>query len=139
VFREIKNIKGLRGIRVYETNWMISGSGICLPGLGIFIHSDIRDQSKERIIQHEYGHFLDYQHGLENDQKVFLGSKLLGFYLLIGIPSLFNLIPMLNRIPLFEGEHRYFWTETRANRLAKEYFGAKIAENFDRYFPSQLP
>lgn len=122
---------------MYQTPWMLRGSGICLPGIGIFIHSSIPEKAKLGIIQHEYGHFLDYKFGSNADQKRLLGSRLLGFYLLIGIPSLLNLVPILNRIPAFSGPHRTFWTEIRANKLAKAHFGEKLAEDFHRYFPSQ--
>lgn len=90
-----------------------------------------------QIIQHEYGHFLDFKYGLNGDRKKFLGSYHLGFYFLLGIPSLFNLIPFINRIPRFKGDHRTFWTELRANSLAKAYFGEFLAEGFERNFPSK--
>jgi hypothetical protein len=136
--QEIKNIPKLNGIRVFQTTWIRSGSGICLPVIGIFIHSKIPERTKKRIIQHEYGHFLDYKFGLDGDRKKLLGSALLGFYFLIGIPSLFNLIPVINQIPAFAGRHQFYWTELRANRLAKAHFGDLIAEDFDRYFPTPL-
>lgn len=136
--QEIKNITKLNGIRVFETTWILQGTGICLPGIGIFIHSKIPENSKKRIIQHEYGHFLDYKFGLDGDRKKLFGSAFLGFYFLIGIPSLFNLMPFINQIPAFAGRHQCYWTELRANRLAKAHFGDLIAEDFDRYFPTQL-
>lgn len=135
--QEIKNIERLNGIRVYETSWMMDGSGICLPGIGIFIHTDIPIKSKAAIIQHEFGHYLDYKFGLNGDRKKFLGSYLLGFYILIGIPSLLNLIPLINHLPTFRGSHQTFWTEIRANQLSKAHFGELLAEGFDRRFPSK--
>lgn len=66
-----------------------------------------------------------------------MGSRILGFYFLIGIPSLFNLIPVINRIPNFKGDHRTFWTELRANQLAKAHFGEFLSEGFERSFPSK--
>ena len=125
----------LEGIRVFQTRWIKSGSGICLPGIGIFIHSDIPENGKKRIVQHEFGHFLDYKFGLDGDRKKLLGSFLLGFYFLIGLPSLLNLIGGINRFPIFSGDHRIFWTEIRANRLAKAHFGNNLAVDFDRFFP----
>ncbi len=137
MIKEIKNISKLSGIRVYQTSWILAGSGICLPGIGIFISSEIPESAKQQIIQHEFGHFLDYRYGVDGDQKRLFGSRLLGFYLLIGIPSLFNLIPFINRLPIFKGDHRAFWTEIRANQLAKAHFGEMLAKGFDRRFPSE--
>lgn len=136
MLQEIKNIEKLDGIRVFRTSFIKNGSGICLPGIGIFIHSEIPDSDRMQIIQHEYGHFLDYQFGVNEDLKKLFNSRFLGFYILIGIPSVFNLIPILNRIPYFSGPHRTFWTEIRANRLAKAHFGDSIAKGFDRNFPT---
>lgn len=132
---EIKNIQSVKGIKVYHTTWILNGSGICLPGIGIFIHSTIPENTKISIIQHEYGHFLDYRYGMNGDRKKVLGSYLLGFYLLIGIPSLLNLIPLIRQLPIFSGPHKTFWTELRANRLAKAHFGDFLAKGFERNFP----
>lgn len=127
----------MKGIRVYQTSWMLAGSGICLPGIGIFIHSSGSEKTRLQLIQHEYGHFLDFKYGLNGDRKKLLGSHHLGFYFLVGIPSLFNLIPLINRIGRFQGDHRTFWTELRANSLAKAHFGEFLAEGFERNFPSK--
>lgn len=135
VIKPLRNIENLEGIRVYQTRWIKSGSGICLPGIGIFIHSGIPDNAKLRIIQHEFGHYLDYRFGVDGDRKMFIGSYFLGFYVKIGIPSILNLVAGINRIPAFSGEHRKFWTEIRANRLAKAHFGESLAEDFSRFFP----
>ena len=135
--RRLENPPRVQGISVYQTSWILRGSAICLPGIGIFLSESIPDSSQKSIIQHEYGHFLDYQNGVEGDRKKFLGSYLLGFYLKIGIPSIFNLTPILQRIPIFEGEHRTFWTEIRANKLASIHFGDLLAEGFETRFPTQ--
>ena len=56
-----------------------------------------------QICQHEYGHTADSQ-------------RFGWFYLLIvGLPSLMS--------ALGKGDHNSFWTEIRANRHAKVYFG----------------
>lgn len=136
MIREIKNNSRVVGIRVFETSWMLRGSGICLPGIGIFIHSSYPSTMKTQLIQHEYGHFLDFSEGFEGDHKRLFGSRLLGFYFLIGIPSLLNLVPVINRLSGLSGPHRIFWTELRANRLAKAHFGEFLADGFERNFPS---
>jgi len=136
LIRKIKDIENLHGIGVFQTSLIWPGSGICLPAIGIFIHDSIPESARMRIIQHEYGHYLDYKFGDGRDQKRFLGSRLLGFYFKIGLPSILNLARGLNRIPAFAGPHHTFWTETRANRLAKNHFGDTLAEDFDRFFPT---
>ncbi len=125
----------IRGIRVFETRMLLSGTAICLPGIGIFVHAGLSSQAKERVIQHEFGHYLDFQQGYLGNRKKLLGSYLLGFYVLIGLPSLLNLTPGFRLLSPFKGDHRRFWTELRANRLAKDFFGKELAPNFERYFP----
>lgn len=40
---------------------MAEGTGVTLPGIGIFIHSSVKGRNRESMLQHEYGHFLDYK------------------------------------------------------------------------------
>ncbi len=56
-----------------------------------------------QICMHEFGHTVD--------------SRRFGwlYLLIIGLPSLLNAVG--------KGDHNVFWTETRANRHAKRYFG----------------
>ncbi len=131
----IQGIEKLEGIRAFRTRLIARGSGICLPGIGIFIHLDIPPTAQKRILQHEYGHYLDYKYGVNGDRKRFLGSYLLGFYVKVGLPSLFNLVPGLNKLAPFAGPHGGYWTELRANQLAARHFGSLLASDFKRYFP----
>ncbi|RIW12780.1 hypothetical protein D0X99_18485 [Algoriphagus lacus] len=108
----------VKGIGIYRTSFIWPGSGICLPGIGIFIHKAVTGVHYDRMVQHEFGHFLDYLSGYGGDRKKLLGSYLLGFYLLIGLPSLLNLTPVFRLLSAFRGDHRTFWTELRANSLA---------------------
>ena len=135
LIKKIDDIEKLEGIGVFRTRLMLPGSGICLPGIGIFIHSDIPHKASKRIIQHEFGHYLDYRYGVDGDRKRLLGSHLLGFYGKIGLPSLLNLVWGINRIPAFAGDHRTFWAELRANRLASAHFGETLASDFAAFFP----
>ncbi|TDQ19519.1 hypothetical protein DFQ04_1342 [Algoriphagus boseongensis] len=137
MLKRIPNPSKVKGIKVVESFVLAKGSAICLPGFGILISSSIPESIRLEIIQHEYGHYLDYLFGIEGDRKKFLGSAFLGFYLKIGLPSLLNLIPGFNRLPWFKGSHRVFWTEIRANRLAHTYFQNDLAEGFSRRFPTQ--
>ena len=136
-FQRIPNPAKVDGIRIFRTPFLVKGSAICLPGIGIFLSSAIPEFAHVPIIQHEYGHFLDYQKGCEGDHKRFLGSKFLGFYLKIGMPSLLNLTPGFKNLRWFRGDHRVFWTEIRANRLAVAHFENYLAEGFTRRFPIQ--
>lgn len=138
IFQPIPNPPLVQGIRIFRSPWVVRGSAICLPGLGIFLSKTLPQSSDKAIIQHEYGHYLDYLRGFEGDQKRFLGSRLLGFYLKIGLPSLLNLTPGLRHLPWFKGNHRLFWTELRANHLASAHFGKELAEGFERRFPSKV-
>ena len=135
-FQRILSPAKVEGIRVFRSPFLVKGSAICLPGLGIFLSSSIPETVQIPIIQHEYGHFLDYQNGCEGDHKKFLGSRFLGFYLKIGLPSLLNLTPGFKNLRWFQGDHRTFWTEIRANRLAASHFGNYLAEGFTQRFPT---
>lgn len=125
-----ESLRAVGGIKVYRTRWIPKGSGICLPGLGIYIHQELKDDSLEQLIQHEYGHYLDYKFGFRGDRKKFLGSYRLGFYMKIGLPSVLNLTPGFRSLSAFKGDHRRFWTEIRANVLASEFFGKSLARNY---------
>lgn len=127
----------LPGIKVYRTRFIRKGSGVCLPGIGIFIHKEVKGEHFRRLVQHEYGHYLDFKNGLEGKRITLLGSAFLGFYLLIGLSSILNLTPGFRLLPAFSGDHRTFWTELRANRLARDFFGKELASDFERYFPVQ--
>ncbi|GMQ29641.1 hypothetical protein [Algoriphagus confluentis] len=136
--QRIPNPPLVHGIRIFRSSWLAKGAAICLPGLGVFLSKTIPLFAEKPIIQHEYGHYLDYLRGCEGDHKRFLGSRILGFYLKIGLPSLFNLTPGLRHLPWFRGDHRLFWTEIRANRLASAHFGKELAEGFEKRFPSKV-
>jgi hypothetical protein len=127
----------LPGISVFKTAFIRSGSGICLPGIGIFIHTKVEGEDFDRMLQHEYGHYLDFKIGFGGKRLTFLGSAFLGFYLLIGLSSILNLTPGFRLIPTFKGDHRTFWTEIRANTLASEFFGKLLAKDFERHYPTK--
>ena len=135
MLKRLVNVGAIQGIPVYQTRWIRKGSGICLPGIGIFVHEDVSGDSFEQLIQHEYGHYLDYNYGFMGDRKKFLGSHRLGFYVKIGLPSVLNLLPGFCLLPAFKGDHRRFWTELRANGLACQFFGNTLARDYRRQFP----
>jgi hypothetical protein len=97
------------------------------PGisLGNFINIDIPDEitgdfttwvTTHPIYMHEYGHYRD-------------GKKLGVSYLFaIGVPSIFSAAKQ-------NSNHYKFWTEMRANRNAKGYFGKYYGVDWDSPYP----
>jgi hypothetical protein len=100
-------------VSIYEHK-KIKG-GVTLPGIGIFVC----DRTDIALIQHEYGHFLDFL--LFRKKYGFILSFLI-FYLYIGFPSLlitvFSFVVRLNK-------RINFYTEKRADNLAKRFFADK--------------
>jgi hypothetical protein len=128
-FRDISNSKMYPGISIYETDKIASGSAVTLPGVGIFVHSSITGDARTRVLQHEYGHYLDYKFSPDIN---FPGQiSAVNFYMMIGVPSLFNASTGIG------GSHSSYWTETRANRWAEIWFGDKLAPNFLKYYPTK--
>lgn len=116
-------IKSFKYINVYHSKW-IKGA-VCLPGIGIFINKNLFPQwFLPYVLQHEYGHYLDYKYA--EDLKPF---PIIQFYFRIGIPSLFNTATGIG------GSHKTYWTELRANRMAKEYMGDQLIKDYEKYFP----
>lgn len=119
----MEKIGSFKEINVYHTKWV--RGAVCLPGLGIFINKHLfPDWYLPYVMQHEYGHYLDYK--FAKDLKP---MSLLQFYIRIGLPSLINAATGLG------GKHKTFWTELRANRMAKKYLGDKLLKNYENYFP----
>jgi RHS repeat-associated protein len=134
-FTDISNEEEFPGIKIYETENIADNSAVTLPGIGIFIHSDIKGVDRLMVLQHEYGHYLDYLAGM-GASGVYHGRGVT-FYIGIGLPSLLNTIPLVNKIPGLDGDHRDYWTETRANKWAKIFFEENLAPNFEIYFPTK--
>ncbi|WP_144605507.1 hypothetical protein [Algoriphagus algorifonticola] len=105
---------------------MAEGTGVTLPGIGIFIHSSVKGRNRESMLQHEYGHFLDYKLSFDlynTSTPTIPNIPILNFYLQIGIPSILNLTPGFNKIPGLDGRHKDFYTEKRADWWSKVFFG----------------
>ena len=99
-----------QGIKVYQFKKM--RGGITLPPFGIIVK---KVPENEWLIQHEYGHQLQYKE---------VGA--INYYLKIGIPSLWNTIE--NHLDLENGlglsvPHRKYEAETDANSRAQKWFG----------------
>jgi RHS repeat-associated protein len=132
-FKDISDPDNYPGINIY-THPNMSG-GITLPGIGIIV-SEAGGKDKA-LLQHEYGHFLDYKFSPDLNYNLHSPSNALNFYLGVGIPSLLNSTPIINKIPGLNGSHRTYWTEIRANRWAEVWFGDKLAPGFNYRFPTK--
>ncbi len=82
------------------------------------------------LLQHEYGHYLDYKLSIDLNYNLQSPSNIFNFYIGIGLPSLLNAATGIG------GDHGSYWTETRANDWATIWFGDKIAPGFTDYFPN---
>jgi hypothetical protein len=89
--------------------------GITLPGFGIIVYN----RNDKALIQHEYGHFLDY---LNFRKKYGFFLSFLIFYFFIGVPSL--LISIYSFL-VKRNKRTDFYTEKRADNLAKRFFAEK--------------
>ena len=119
--RDISDEKNYPGIKIYETNGVVKGTAVTIPGAGIFIHPTITGLDRKQTLQHEYGHFLDYKFGPDLN---FMGtpSSWLNYMFIIGIPSALDLMRGSN----YE-EHHNFYTEKRADQWAEIWFGSNYA------------
>lgn len=116
-YKDISDEKNYPGVKIYESRLAASGA-ITLPGIGIFVHPG--GGKDVGLLQHEYGHYLDYK--FSPDLNSFgTPSATLNFYLTIGLPSIFNAATGLG------GDHGTYWTEIRANQWAQSWFGDKLS------------
>jgi hypothetical protein len=98
---------------------------VTLPGIGILLEEGAM-ANDVALVQHEFGHYLDYllAEDIMITSVVNNGPPILGFYNMIGLPSLFNAATGVG------GNHKNYWTETRANDWAKWYFGNSLSDEF---------
>ena len=116
------------GINIYQNDDKSDMTAVTLPGFGIYIGGGYSGRNLTRVMQHEYGHYLDYKF---SPNLNFRGHRFLNFYFLIGIPSLFNATTGLG------GSHKYYWTEIRANQWAEIWFGKNLDPDFLKNFPTK--
>lgn len=100
-------------VKIYESDYILDRTAVSIPGVGIFIHPSYKGIGRIKVLQHEYGHYLDakYNIGLTYNSVGYTN-----FYLMVGIPSL------ITSTGLF-GEHKSYSYEIRANKWAKWFFG----------------
>jgi len=121
-YTDISNPKVYPGISIYETN-QISG-GVTIPGVGIFVDN----RNDKALLQHEYGHYLNYQYW-----KLTWGSVIAGatYHTFISAPSIIN---MGFDKALGTHTHADFFTESWADQFAKNYFGSSYVGYKDSRF-----
>lgn len=107
-------IESIKGINYYSTNLFNEGA-ITLPGFGTIVGRNNYDLPQDWLIQHEYGHYLQFQRLRE---KYYLMGAYPMYYLGIGIPSLYSASTSSSGI-----EHHQFYTEHGADILAYRHFG----------------
>jgi hypothetical protein len=137
---DVKYKGTFEGQNVYESKQLgtyASGNyaGFTLPDQGIVVGDGVFSSGKKGgwvMLQHEFGHVLQYR-------KV--GA--IDYYGVIAKESLLN----CGYDRLFgTNTHSTYWTETWANYLSKNYFGAKwlgvetlSLKNWQFYYPSKNP
>jgi hypothetical protein len=97
-----KNLSGLYpGLKIHEVGWLKRGADIVIPPY-LFVGRDYRLYYGEAILQHGYGHYLQF--------RKYGGWK---YYFLLAPKSILAVIRK-------DDCHS---VEVEANRLAHEYFG----------------
>jgi hypothetical protein len=128
LFTDISDTKNYPGIKIYQTPLVVEGTGVTIPGIGILISSSIKPGlGMTQMLQHEYGHFLDYTFSPDINGALNPASPNLpwvNYMIIIGIPSAFDLM----RGSSYD-EHHDFYTEKRADQLAKIWFGSNYKGN----------
>ena len=116
------------GINIFQNKNISDDTAVTLPGFGIYIGGGYQGSDLKMVIQHEYGHFLDYQFGPDLSYN---GLNLVNYYFKIGLPSIINMGFGIG------GAHDTFWTEIRANQWATIWFGKNLHPNFIYYYPTK--
>ena len=137
---QIRNLKGDVDVVDY-----LGGATFCIKengssgsvSLGSYINADLRGSyegsiTKHPVLMHEYGHTFDSREA---------GPA---YLFTIGIPSIKSAV---NSSKENGNNHRWFWTELRANNAAKDYFGKYYYINWSlyediystQYYPTNRP
>lgn len=134
IFNDISDQKMYPGVKIYETNLLGDGKeyerGISINGPDGSVIL-VSPNSSLKLLQHEYGHFLDMYYGSGNTLP-FL-PKSANFNVLVGLPSLYNEVTGVG------GIHKYFYSEIRANNFAVAWFGSSLAKDFSTSYPHTIP
>jgi RHS repeat-associated protein len=112
-YKNISDAKKYPGIEIYQNRNPNDDTAVTLPGNAIYIGGGYKGDELTMVMQHEYGHYLQYKE-----------VGMWDFYTKIGYPSLTS-----------TGNHQVFWTETWANRLAYNFFGNNIHPKFTTFYP----
>ncbi len=108
----VKRNTSYPGLIIHETNMLKRGADIVVPP-HIFVAGDYRKYYGESILQHGYGHYLQFKkHGI------------FYYYVVIAPVSIWAAIL----------KNDYAWTEIEANILAHDFFGVKSLMG-SKHFP----
>ncbi|QKG52852.1 RHS repeat-associated core domain-containing protein [Hymenobacter sp. BRD67] len=119
--KDISDEKQYPGIKIYESSAVVKeNTAVTIPGIGIFIHPSIKKLARVQVLQHEYGHFLDFSFAPDINSPTQI--PFVQYMFIIGIPSVFDLVRGSNST-----EHHDFYTEQRADQWAAIYFGTNYA------------
>ena len=123
------------GGATFATRENHSGASVSLGNyININIDNEITGGFQDRVLSdplfmHEYGH--------RRDSKIFGPTYLFA----VGIPSAISASKSISIKGEAYSTHDIFWTETRANRSAKQYFGKYYGVDWDRtspYYPGGI-
>ena len=114
-----KYVGKFEGTNLYESSMMPDGAAATLPGRGIILSKgqftlNSSTRYTQELLQHEFGHILQAK-------KVGLDA----YYGVIAPESLWSAV----KATYGNWNHNTFWTETWANYLSHNYFGAKSLLN----------
>ncbi|MEI6577517.1 MAG: RHS repeat-associated core domain-containing protein [Bacteroidota bacterium] len=110
-YKEMSNSNNYPGIRIFESNHVVGG--FTLPRIGIFV-----ENSKDiPLIQHEYGHYLNYVYW-QSIYGTFFADAAYGIF--IAGPSAIDM-----EVDHLFGTHTHanFYPERWADNFAEDYFG----------------
>ena len=114
-----KYVGKFEGTNLYESSMMPDGAAATLPGRGIVLSKgqftlNSSARYTQELLQHEFGHILQ--------------AKIVGldaYYGVVAPESLWSAV----KATYGNWNHNTFWTETWANYLSHNYFGAKSLLN----------
>jgi hypothetical protein len=105
----LKYVGKFEKISIYETKLFGNGTGLTIPGIGIFVSHDAFSKNLDPwLIKHEYGHIL---------QKAKHGH--FKFYTQIAYKSLWS---AMKQMFFKHHQHAFHPVEIAANQLAFTYF-----------------
>lgn len=120
--KDISDPKKYPGIRIFEATFITGG--VTIPELAIFVD----DRNDVALVQHEYGHYLNYKYW-----EIYYGkfNASVVFHSFISVPSVVN----MGYDHFFKTRHHgMFYTEIIADQFSKINFGKDYEGKYDKRF-----